>query len=139
VGNKLNRRAFVTSGVAAGVLAAARGETAQGPTVLVPKTVRPVVVASANGHKYRNGGPRTAVEEAFARMQAGEDVLDALVAGVNIVELDPEDDSVGYGGLPNAHGVVQLDACCMHGPRRRRAGWRHSRVCAPRPRWRGRS
>jgi N4-(beta-N-acetylglucosaminyl)-L-asparaginase len=55
-------------------------------------------------------------------MQAGEDVLDALVAGVNIVELDPEDDSVGYGGLPNAHGVVQLDACCMHGPRRRAGG-----------------
>ncbi|HET8648125.1 MAG TPA: N(4)-(beta-N-acetylglucosaminyl)-L-asparaginase, partial [Vicinamibacteria bacterium] len=49
----------------------------------------------------------------------GEDVLDALIAGVNIVELDPADDSVGYGGLPNAEGVVQLDASCMHGPRRR--------------------
>jgi N4-(beta-N-acetylglucosaminyl)-L-asparaginase len=48
----------------------------------------------------------------------GSDVLDALVAGVNIVELDPEDDSVGYGGLPNADGVVQLDSSCMHGPRR---------------------
>jgi N4-(beta-N-acetylglucosaminyl)-L-asparaginase len=49
----------------------------------------------------------------------GRDVLDALIAGVNIVELDPEDTSVGYGGLPNAEGVVQLDASCMHGPRRR--------------------
>jgi N4-(beta-N-acetylglucosaminyl)-L-asparaginase len=81
-----------------------------------------VVVASANGNKYRNGGPRTAVEEAFARIVKGEDVLDALIAGVNIVELDPEDDSVGYGGLPNAEGVVQLDACCMHGPKRRAGG-----------------
>src|SRR5256884_9337496 len=36
-----------------------------------------------------------------------------------IQELDPNDDSVGYGGLPNAAGVVQLDASCMHGPTRR--------------------
>jgi N4-(beta-N-acetylglucosaminyl)-L-asparaginase len=59
------------------------------------------------------------VEEAFRRMAAGEDVLDALVAGVTICELDPEDDSVGYGGVPNAEGVVQLDASVMHGPKRR--------------------
>src|SRR6185503_13736397 len=70
-------------------------------------------------HKFKNGGPRTCVEEAFQRIVKGEDVLDALIAGVNIVELDPEDDSVGYGGLPNADGVVQLDASCMHGPKRR--------------------
>ena len=55
-------------------------------------------------------------------MTAGNDVLDALIAGVNIVELDPEDTSVGYGGLPNAEGVVQLDACCMHGPKKRAGG-----------------
>jgi N4-(beta-N-acetylglucosaminyl)-L-asparaginase len=53
---------------------------------------------------------------------SGGDVLDALIAGVNIVELDPLDDSVGYGGLPNADGVVQLDSCCMHGPRKRAGG-----------------
>jgi N4-(beta-N-acetylglucosaminyl)-L-asparaginase len=55
-------------------------------------------------------------------MTSGVDVLEALIAGVNIVELDPLDDSVGYGGLPNADGVVQLDACCMHGPLRRAGG-----------------
>ena len=49
-------------------------------------------------------------------------MLDALIAGVNIVELDPSDDSVGYGGLPNAEGVVQLDSCCMHGPKKRAGG-----------------
>jgi N4-(beta-N-acetylglucosaminyl)-L-asparaginase len=79
----------------------------------------PVVIASANGHQYRNGGPDTCVERAFAAIAAGDDVLDALVAGVTIVELDPLDNSVGYGGLPNADGVVQLDACCMHGPAKR--------------------
>ena len=52
----------------------------------------------------------------------GGDVLDALIAGVNILELDPEEAGVGYGGLPNADGVVQLDSCCMHGPRKRAGG-----------------
>ncbi|HEY8468300.1 MAG TPA: N(4)-(beta-N-acetylglucosaminyl)-L-asparaginase, partial [Longimicrobiales bacterium] len=83
------------------------------------RAARPVVVASANGHRYRNGGTETAVERAFRMITEGADVLDAVIAGVNIVELDPEDTSVGYGGLPNADGVVQLDASCMHGPRRR--------------------
>src|SRR5215475_11028788 len=62
------------------------------------------------------------VEEAVGRIVKGEDVLDALIAGVNILELDPEEDSVGYGGLPNADGVVQLDSCCMHGPRKQAGG-----------------
>lgn len=65
------------------------------------------------GFRWRPG-----VDRAFKRMVAGSDVLDALIAGVNIVELDPADTSVGYGGLPNAHGVVQLDSCCMHGPKK---------------------
>jgi N4-(beta-N-acetylglucosaminyl)-L-asparaginase len=81
--------------------------------------MRPLVVASANGHIYKNGGSKTCVEAAFERLVAGDDVLDALITGVNIVELDPLDDSVGVGGLPNADGVVQLDASCMHGPTRR--------------------
>jgi N4-(beta-N-acetylglucosaminyl)-L-asparaginase len=120
--HRISRREFVRVGTAAGMVASARPGFAQGPTALAPRTVRPVVIASANGNKYRNGGPRTAVEEAFARMTRGEDVLDAVIAGVNIVELDPEDDSVGYGGLPNADGVVQLDSCCMHGPKKRAGG-----------------
>ncbi|HET7617820.1 MAG TPA: N(4)-(beta-N-acetylglucosaminyl)-L-asparaginase [Vicinamibacterales bacterium] len=84
--------------------------------------VKPVVISSANGHRFRNGGTQTAVEKAFAMMTEGADVLDAVIAGVNIVELDPEDTSVGYGGLPNADGVVQLDSCCMHGPKKRAGG-----------------
>jgi N4-(beta-N-acetylglucosaminyl)-L-asparaginase len=118
----VSRRQFVVAGVvggaAAGQAPAPRGQGA-GPTVITPGGVKPVVISSANGHQYKNGGPRTAVEEAFQRITAGEDVLEALVAGVNLVERDPEDDSVGYGGLPNAEGVVQLDASVMHGPRRR--------------------
>lgn len=122
--SKLSRREFVKAGAAAGVAAGAGPAlaAAQSPTLLLPKTVKPVVVASANGNRYKNGGPRTAVAEAFAGIVKGEDALDALVRAVAIVELDPEDDSVGYGGLPNADGVVQLDSCCMHGPRKRAGG-----------------
>jgi N4-(beta-N-acetylglucosaminyl)-L-asparaginase len=115
----ISRRDFVKAGGAGMVAAGAGPSLAQGPTVITPRSVKPVVISSANGHQYRNGGPRTAVEEAFSRIVKGEDVLDALIAGVNLNELDPEDDSVGYGGLPNAEGVVQLDASCMHGPRKR--------------------
>ena len=118
--HKPSRREFVKTGVVAGALAASgRAVFAQAPTVLAPGKVKPLVVASANGNRFKNGGTRTCVEEAFLRITQGEDVLDALIAGVNIVELDPEEDSVGYGGLPNAEGVVQLDSSVMHGPRRR--------------------
>ncbi|MGD8898183.1 MAG: isoaspartyl peptidase/L-asparaginase, partial [Acidobacteriota bacterium] len=123
MGRRVSRRDFVKAGAAVSVAAAAQNTMAgEGPTVLVRKATPPVVIASANGHRYKNGGPRTCVEEAFAHIVAGEDVLDALLAGVNIVELDPEESGVGYGGLPNADGVVQLDSCCMHGPKKQAGG-----------------
>jgi N4-(beta-N-acetylglucosaminyl)-L-asparaginase len=115
--NQISRREFVQLG-GASVLAAA-GAAPAGAAPAVVRRRRAVVVASANGHQHKHGGPRTCVEEAYERMARGEDVLDALIAGVNILELDPEETSVGYGGLPNADGVVQLDASCMHGPSRR--------------------
>jgi len=119
---RLSRRQFVKAGAAAGVAAAARRTLAQVPAVVAPKAARPVVISSKNGNEFKNGGPHTAVQEAYVRIARGEDVLDAILAGVNIVELDPLDDSVGYGGLPNAEGVVQLDSCVMHGPTRRAGG-----------------
>jgi N4-(beta-N-acetylglucosaminyl)-L-asparaginase len=85
--------------------------------------IKPVVVASSNGNRFKNGGPVTGVQKAFEMMTSGgSDVLDALIAGVNLCELDPEESGVGYGGLPNAEGVVQLDSCCMHGPKKRAGG-----------------
>ncbi len=117
---KLNRREFVKAGTAAGLAAAAPVTAfAKGPTMIIQSGSRPVVVASGNGQQHKNGGDKTCVETAFERMTKGEDVLDALIAGVNIVELDPADTSVGYGGLPNAEGVVQLDSSVMHGPTKR--------------------
>src|SRR3954451_21353694 len=72
---------------------------------------RPAVIASANGLR--------GVKVAYDRLVAGSDPLDAAIAGVNIQELDPDDMSVGLGGLPNEDGVVQLDASVMHGPTKR--------------------
>src|SRR5262245_25697456 len=99
----LNRRTFLTVG------AASLGATALG--AFPPRDVgaqRPVAVSSANGLK--------SVEKAMELMKAGVDPLDAAIAGVAIVEADPSDHSVGYGGIPNEEGVVELDAAVMHGP-----------------------
>ena len=115
----MKRRDFMIGSAAAGVVAAsARRSKGKAPTMLVPAAVKPLVISSANGNIFKNGGDVTCVQKAFRMMTEGADVLDSVVAGVNIVELDPLDDSVGYGGLPNAEGVVQLDSSCMHGPRK---------------------
>src|SRR5436309_4997712 len=114
----MKRREFMIRSAAASVaIASARKTKAEAPTVLIPAAVKPRVISSSNGNLFKNGGDVTCVQKAFAMITQGADVLDALVAGVNIVELDPLDDSVGYGGLPNAEGVVQLDSSCMHGPK----------------------
>ncbi len=123
----MDRRSFVrttAAGVAAaatpGVVAAADRPSvanASAPAVHLRAT-RPVCVADVSSIRYRNGGPESAIERAFRGITEGEDVLDAIVAGVNIPELDPEERGIGLGGLPNADGVVQLDSCLMHGPRK---------------------
>ncbi len=111
------RRDFVKTGAMAGLGALGAGLIGARPSAArAPGRARtagqagPVVVASRNG--------LTATERAMEILQAGGDTLDAVVSGVAPVEADPEDTSVGYGGLPNALGVVQLDSSVMHGPTR---------------------
>ncbi len=114
----ISRRQFGTT--VGAVAAVGPSLFAQAPAVRTSR--KPVVVSAANGNRYKNGGSVTGVEKAFQLIVKGDDVLDALVAGVNLCELDPQDTSVGYGGLPNGDGVVQLDSCCMHGPLKRAGG-----------------
>jgi N4-(beta-N-acetylglucosaminyl)-L-asparaginase len=120
----LSRRGFL--GAAAGVAAvAALPDEARGtaggaagaigaPALHLRGVARPAAVSSGNG--------LAAVTRAMELVARGTDTLDAAVEGVKLVELDPADESVGYGGLPNEEGVVQLDASCMHGPTRRAGG-----------------
>ena len=116
---QINRREFVVSGAAAGFVAATNTRASAKVPAVRRQSAKPVVVSSSNGHEFKNGGTKTGVEIAFGMITEGKDVLDALIAGVNLCELDPADTSVGYGGLPNAEGIVQLDASCMHGPLKR--------------------
>lgn len=116
--DSLNRRTFLgtaAAAVAAGTLAEGATPAAAGavgaPWVRRPRVATFAAVASSNGIR--------GINLAVQMMQNGADTLDAGVEGVKIQELDPDDTSVGYGGLPNEEGVVQLDASCMHGPTRR--------------------
>jgi len=98
--SELSRRGFLQSATAGAIAL---------PQLALPRSRRsPVAISSANGLK--------AVELAVQRMNEGWRPVDAAVAGVELVENDPEDDSVGLGGLPNEDGVVELDACVMDGP-----------------------
>src|SRR5215471_2732034 len=116
---RISRRTFVVASGGSVLLVPPLTALAQPPQLLLRRTAKPVVVASGNGNKSKDADGATCVAKAFELMTAGTDVLDALIAGVNILELDPEEQSVGYSGLPNADGVVQLDASVMHGSRRR--------------------
>jgi N4-(beta-N-acetylglucosaminyl)-L-asparaginase len=101
----MNRREWIAGSAVLGAVAStAAGKQTSG----APK---PVVISSANG--------LAACAKAMEAIKGGSDTLDAVVAGVNLVELDPNETSVGYGGLPNEEGVVELDASVMHGPTRR--------------------
>jgi len=109
---RVNRREFVLSGaavVAAASVKASAGQAqapSQAPTMMVNRTVRPVVIASNNGNVDRNGGDITAVAKAFNLITGGSDVLDALIAGVNLCELDPLDASVGTDRARLRNGAI---------------------------------
>lgn len=103
----IQRREFLKTAAAAGLGALAGTSTGMAESIL-PAQSKPVVIASVNGLK--------ATARAMEIIKGGGDALDAVIAGVNIVEDDPNDMTVGYGGLPNEEGVVELDSSVMHGP-----------------------
>ncbi|MGE0439685.1 MAG: N(4)-(beta-N-acetylglucosaminyl)-L-asparaginase [Gemmatimonadales bacterium] len=107
----LSRRTFLGAAAAAAAAPVLESRSFPAPAVILPKAAKFGVVSSANGIR--------GVTRAMDLMRQGTDTLDAIVEGVKIQELDPNDMSVGYGGLPNEEGVVQLDASCMHGPSKR--------------------
>jgi N4-(beta-N-acetylglucosaminyl)-L-asparaginase len=111
---EISRRDFITTAVAGSIslgraVPAAAGAALPGAGNDAGK--RPIVVCAGNGLEY--------LDAAYEFLKGGGDTLDAAIRVVKGPEDDPDDDSVGLGGLPNEEGVVELDACCMHGPTRR--------------------
>ena len=119
----ISRRDFLkstsTTIAATGLASRTANAENRSAAILIQRTVRPVVISDYSGFEFKNGGTENAVTRAFRRITEGADVLDALIEGVNIPELDPLETGIGYGALPNADGVVELDASCMHGPKKR--------------------
>ena len=109
---RCSRRNFLKTGAGAGAAALFAGRLTPGSAAyggsLTAAPGTPRVVSSGNGIR--------ATAKAMDMLRAGSDPLDAVIAGVNIVEDDPNDMSVGYGGLPNEDGVVELDSSVMYGP-----------------------
>src|SRR4051812_17716313 len=135
--SELNRRQFVAAcggagavlatsvaGAASGLLAQEAPKPAQPPAPEPPPPAPPPQPAPAGpgqGDKHRgkviisSGNGLSATTKAMELSTGGLALLDSMVAGVKLVEDDPSDDSVGYGGLPNEEGIVELDASCMDG------------------------
>jgi len=118
---KWTRRKFFLSTLAGSIAASSRNLFAAtlktedaapfAPAIQTKAGARPLIISSANGLTHLDDGMNV--------LKNGGDTLDAALAVVTKVEDDPNDDSVGYGGLPNEDGVVELDASVMHGPSRR--------------------
>ena len=108
-----SRRGFLAAAIASPLWSAMRkpgaNPEANQATPLTLK--RPIIVSAGNGYNY--------LDQGYEILQRGGDTLDAVMQVIQGPENDPKDDSVGLGGLPNEEGVVELDACCMHGPTRR--------------------
>ncbi|HZI93070.1 MAG TPA: N(4)-(beta-N-acetylglucosaminyl)-L-asparaginase, partial [Patescibacteria group bacterium] len=112
----MKRRSFLrNAGLGAGALAAstaglplAAAENPSAGKAQARGDIKPIVIVSKD--------KKNVTDAAMEILRKGGDALDAVIAGVNLVEEDPDDITVGYGGLPNENGVVELDASVMHGP-----------------------
>jgi N4-(beta-N-acetylglucosaminyl)-L-asparaginase len=104
---RMARRGFLerSAGLGAGALLA--------PGLLRPAGVAGKVPILVSSHANRTG--EAAVRAGWEVLAAGGRALDAIEKAANLIEDDPEDMSVGYGGAPNQEGVVQLDASIMDG------------------------
>jgi N4-(beta-N-acetylglucosaminyl)-L-asparaginase len=105
-----SRRDFLSSAAFGAVSLGLEAQERNQPNSSAPGK-RPIIVSAFNGFDY--------LDDAFTFLKNGGDTLDAALKVVQGPENDPNEDSVGLGGLPNEEGVVELDSCCMHGPSRR--------------------
>lgn len=88
-----------------------QSSTLSSPARELPKPKQPVIITRVTGNP--------SIDQAWQMLKNGQDTLDAILHVAKAQEDDPNDQTVGLGGLPNEEGVVELDSCCMHGPTRK--------------------
>ena len=114
---RIHRRNFVKKLFGAGAAIPFLGGGAPYITknLMRSKGKKPIIITGRG-----NGGDwgKKVLEAAWSAFEKSGDLMDGIIGGANVVELDPTDSSVGYGGIPNEEGVVQLDSTVMHGPTR---------------------
>jgi N4-(beta-N-acetylglucosaminyl)-L-asparaginase len=112
---KTSRREFIATTALAAVATTANAQVTKESDSKARKTLQavktPILICSTNGYSFLDAG--------FQHLRSGGDTLDSIMKVITGPENDPNDDSVGLGGLPNEECVVELDSCCMHGPTRR--------------------
>ena len=107
-----SRRDFLTTAVVGSLALTVEGQDSPDKNSKTQSPgKRPIMISAGNGFNY--------LDDAYDFLKNGGDTLDAAIRVVKGPENDPNDQSVGLGGIPNEEGVVELDACCMHGPTRR--------------------
>lgn len=110
-----SRRDFVSAAALGTLSVTSRAGAAAATAISAQQQQRaaklPVIISAGNGFPY--------IDRGYQQLSTGADTLEAVISVVRGPEDDPNDDSVGLGGLPNEEGVVELDASCMHGPSRR--------------------
>lgn len=106
----ISRRNFFYSAIGAGAGAVILPSFSAKTFGSQVRGITPLIITS---HSNETG--RIAMETGWEILKSGGSAIDAVEKAANIIEVDPEDTSVGYGGLPNERGVVQLDASFMDG------------------------
>ena len=106
----IDRRKFIKSISALGISIPTMTSETFGKTKTVKKN-NPIILCS-RGEQWG----RKVLKPGWDILRKNGELLDAIEKSANVTELDPNDTSVGYGGLPNEDGVVQLDAQIMNGP-----------------------
>ena len=107
---EIGQRDFVRHSVGIGAGVEALGHLPEATTNPGQSAGTPLVITS-----HSNATGQEAMQQAWEILDGGGTGLDAVERGANVIEVDPEDTSVGYGGLPNENGVIQLDASIMDG------------------------
>jgi len=108
----INRRKFIKTMSALGISIPAMAKSISKKSSNTSTVKNNPIIVCSRGEKWG----RKVLKPGWDILKNNGQLLDAVEKSANVTELDPKDTSVGYGGLPNENGVVQLDSSIMYGP-----------------------